>query len=144
MKGTLDNFLSPLMANQTTNCQTIDTPSLSCPPFSLRVSEITLTTTMCNVNCLSGVGDESSTRNREPECHAVEDDSGCGYRASSAHDGECARATGRGSHDHASRPDSVLADPRHAGQGIYGLPAIAELLSGNGVVVTAKTLKTYL
>ena len=26
----------------------------------------------------------------------------------------------------------------------YGLPAIAELLSDNGVVVTAKTLKTYL
>ena len=26
----------------------------------------------------------------------------------------------------------------------YGLPAIAELLSNNGVVVTAKTLKTYL
>ena len=39
----------------------------------------------------------------------------------------------------------MLSSQIHAMQAKgYGLPAIAELLSDNGVVVTAKTLKTYL
>lgn len=67
--------------------QTVGTLSISCPPFSLRVFEITLTIGVCNVNC-SGVGDESPTTNRQPECYAVEDDSHCQFRATSAHDGE--------------------------------------------------------
>ena len=43
----------------------------------------------------------------------------------------------------AGGPDAVLANPRHAGQGIRSARH-RELLSDNGLAVTATTLKTYL
>ena len=71
-------------------------------------------------------------------------DSRCGYRAPSAHARERAGASGRGSDDR-RRPSGCCPrrSTRMQAKG-YGLPAIAELLSDNGIAVTATTLKTYL
>src|SRR5580704_3437226 len=118
MKATLDNFLSPLMANRITNFQTMATLSLSCPPYFPLIAESPLTIGVTDVNRLAGDGRQAIDPKPRRERHAGEEGSGRGDRAHPEHDEERAGASGRRSDDRGGRPDAVPGDSRDAGEGL--------------------------
>jgi hypothetical protein len=103
-----------------------------------------LTTTVCDVKRLSGVGEQASTLEKEELTEMQQ-------RMIRVADIERLQRTMEGVPEQRVEEVTTLQAVRMLSSQIhgmqakgYGLPAIAELLSDNGVAVTAKTLKTYL
>src|SRR5580704_8169407 len=143
MKATLDNFLSPLMANRITNFQTMATLSLSCPPYFPLIAESPLTIGVTDVNRLAGDGRQVIDPNPRRS----------GMQAKKVRVAEIERIRGTMKNapehpvDEVTTAEAVrmLSPEIHAMQAKgYGLPAIAAHLSDSGLAMTTKTLKTYL
>jgi hypothetical protein len=141
-EGTIVNFLSPLILNRITHFQTIDTVSLSCPPYSLRVCEITLTIKASDVNDRRVIregrssGGEILTVSTSRVPTSVIEQARRAIRSTP----ECvAKDVAKGEAIRALIPDILGMHSKG-----YDWSAIAELLTQQGIAVTGVTLKSHL